>query len=199
MSVKKINRTISKAEYINTAYKIYSYIYTVYSALSKDLKKFTGTQMAENAEHLIGRVVEIESIFVKGASVCELQYRELLVRDAIGAVKTIDTNITSIYNILLENNGQQEAERHLPSDNIMKELGECLGQEVRLLQGVLKQNKEELKLATSGGFGKGKRQIEEDNYIFVPLVLNVMRMKNELYALQNNLLYDEESGHFIKP
>lgn len=197
MAVLAKDRTISKAEYLNTAYKIQAESFQIYSVLTDKLKEFIGREISRTAQELINRVIEVESIYMKSASISELHYRDFLILDAIGKVKTLDANITMVYNILLEHNGEKGTKQHLPSDNIIKDFGNNLKIEEKLLKSILDKNREEIKRAQSGGFGKGKRVVEEENnYNWAPLILNVMRMKNEIYALQNDLIYDEKTNSY---
>ncbi len=148
MSVLKTRRGTSKAEFINTANKIYTETLWFLSRLSARYSRL----LATDTIHLAHEVIANAEMANTMSPVTQVRFEErerylLRSRAALGA---LDVQLTHIYELLMlnpegafENKDKAGAVKKL--DRMAESLGCLIDDEGKLLTGVLKHDKEYLK------------------------------------------------------
>ncbi len=148
MSVLKARRGTSKAEFINTANKIYTETLWFLSRLSARYSRLLATDTIHLAHEVIANAEMANTMSPINQVRFEERERYLLrSRAALGA---LDVQLTHIYELLMlnpegafENKDKAGAVKKL--DRMAESLGCLIDDEGRLLTGVLKHDKEYLK------------------------------------------------------
>ena len=148
MSVLKTRRGTSKAEFINTANKIYTETLWFLSRLSARYSRLLATDTIHLAHEVIANAEMANTMSPINQVRFEERERYLLrSRAALGA---LDVQLTHIYELLMlnpegafENKDKAGAVKKL--DRMAESLGCLIDDEGKLLTGVLKHDKEYLK------------------------------------------------------
>ena len=148
MSVLKARRGTSKAEFINTANKIYTETLWFLSRLSARYSRLLATDTIHLAHEVIANAEMANTMSPINQVRFEERERYLLrSRAALGA---LDVQLTHIYELLMlnpegafENKDKAGAVKKL--DRMAESLGCLIDDEGKLLTGVLKHDKEYLK------------------------------------------------------
>ena len=148
MSVLKTRRGTSKAEFINTANKIYTETLWFLSRLSARYSRLLATDTIHLAHEIIANAEMANTMSPINQVRFEERERYLLrSRAALGA---LDVQLTHIYELLMlnpegafENKDKAGVVKKL--DRMAESLGCLIDDEGRLLTGVLKHDKEYLK------------------------------------------------------
>ena len=148
MSVLKTRRGTSKAEFINTANKIYTETLWFLSRLSARYSRLLATDTIHLAHEVIANAEMANTMSPINQVRFEERERYLLrSRAALGA---LDVQLTHIYELLMlnpegafENKDKAGVVKKL--DRMAESLGCLIDDEGRLLTGVLKHDKEYLK------------------------------------------------------
>ena len=153
MSVLKQKRTISKAEFVNTANQIYVQTLNFLTRLSARYSRLVAEPVAQLAGEVIDHAEKANSIFPSDAQRVELRKAHLL--EARASLMALDVRLTYCYMIMNENPegcfttskgksvGSKEAMEKL--DNMAQSLGTLIDDENKLLQEVMKSDRQRLK------------------------------------------------------
>lgn len=146
MSVLKINRSESKAEFINTANEIYTRTMTLLSRLSARYSRLLAADTMHLASEVVDNAEKANSIYPSSDARRELRERHLL--EARGALMALDVKLFHCYSILTQNPsgcfetssgkplGASDAVQRL--DNMAQSLGELIDKENALLTSLIK-------------------------------------------------------------
>lgn len=153
MSVLKQKRTVSKAEFVNTANQIYVQTLNFLTRLSARYSRLVAEPVAQLAGEIIDHAEKANSIFPSDAQRVELRKAHLL--EARASLMALDVRLTHCYMIMNENPegcfttakgksvGPKEAMEKL--DKMAQSLGELIDQENELLKGQIKSVGQRLK------------------------------------------------------
>lgn len=149
MSVLKIHRTESKAEYLNNANQIYIETINFLSRLSSRYSRILSSDIAHLASEVVSHAEKANSIYPSSADRIKMRERHLL--ESRAALNALDVGLTHCYQILSLNpqgaftrgNGQtissNEAIKRL--DNMAQSLGERIDKQQGLLVKVMESDK----------------------------------------------------------
>lgn len=149
MSVLKAHRSESKAEFVNTANKIYIQTINFLSRLSSRYSRLMAAQVANLASEVLDHVEKANSIYPSDATRKELRKSHLL--EARASLMALDVHLAHCYELMMTNPSgcfttgsgktvtSTDAKRKL--DHMAQELGELIDQENGLLTNVLKSDK----------------------------------------------------------
>lgn len=149
VSVLKEKRTVSRAEYVNTANQIYVQTVDFLSRLSARYSRLIAADTAHLAGQVMDQAEEANKIFPSDAQRKELRKAHHL--EALAALSALDVRLTHCYEILscnpqgafTDGKGKsvpaKEAVEKL--DRMAQELGELIGQEETLLRNVMDSDK----------------------------------------------------------
>lgn len=149
MSVLKAHRSESKAEFVNTANKIYIQTINFLSRLSSRYSRLMATQVANLASEVLDNVEKANSIYPSDTTRKELRKSHLL--EARASLMALDVHLSHCYELMMTNPSgcftttsgkavaSTDAKRKL--DNMAQELGELIDRENGLLTNVLKSDK----------------------------------------------------------
>lgn len=191
MSVLAIDRKISTAEFINTAYNLTVLVGRVYEKFSSNSKKFIFSNVKDSLNTLMNTVSEINAIYTPSASLSGLYYKEQLVYQAIGAVKSLDSWFSIGYDVSISNNGLAGAKKNLPSSGEALKICDLITKEVKLLEGVLRQVRTAIKKIS----GKEYNDTEENIY-YTPLLRKIIENQYTILGMKENLIYDVSSDSY---
>lgn len=191
MSVLAINRKISTAEFINTAYNLTVLIGQSYERFSANGKKFIFSNVKDSLNTLMNTVAEINAIYTPSASLQGLYYKEQLIYHAIGAVKSLDSWFSIGYDVSISNNGLTGAKKNLPSSGEALKICDLITKEVKLLEGVLRQVRTAMKRLN------GKEYDEtEENVHYTPLLRKIIENQYTILGMKENLIYDVSNDSY---
>ena len=146
MSVLKQKRTVSKAEFVNTANQIYVETLNFLTRLSARYSRLVAEPVAQLAGEIIDHAEKANSIFPSDAQRVELRKAHLL--EARASLMALDVRLTHCYMIMNENPegcfttakgktvGSKDAMEKL--DKMAQSLGDLIDQENELLKGQIK-------------------------------------------------------------
>lgn len=153
MSVLLQKRTVSKAEFVNTANQIYVETLNFLTRLSARYSRLVAEPVAKLAGEVIDYAEKANSIFPSDAQRVERRTAHLL--EARASLKALDVRLTHCYLIMSENPegcfttskgktvGAKEAVEKL--DAMAQSLGELIDHEDELLKGQIKSTGQRLK------------------------------------------------------
>lgn len=146
MSVLKEKRTTSKAEFVNTANKIYVETVNFLTRLSARYSRLIAEPTAELAGTVMDQAEMANKIYPSDPQRQELRKAHLL--EALAALSALDVRLTHCYLIMSQNpqgcftdsKGKTlpAAEATVKLDNMAQSLGELIDQENDLLKGNIK-------------------------------------------------------------
>lgn len=153
MSVLKQKRTVSKAEFVNTANQIYLETLTFLTRLSARYSRIVAEPVAVLAGEVIDHAEKANSIFPSDAQRVELRKAHLL--EARASLMALDVRLTHCY-LLMNQNPEgcftTAKGKTVPSseameklDKMSQSLGELIDQENELLKGQIKSVGQKLK------------------------------------------------------
>ena len=146
MSVLAQKRTVSKAEFVNTANKIYVETLNFLTRLSARYSRLIAEPVAKLAGEIIDHSEKANSIFPSDAQRVELRKAHLL--EARASLMALDVRLTHCYIVMNQNPegcfttakgktvSSSEAMEKL--DKMAQSLGELIDQENELLKGQIK-------------------------------------------------------------
>ena len=146
MSVLAQKRTVSKAEFVNTANQIYIETLNFLTRLSARYSRLLAEPVAKLAGEVIDHAEKANSIFPSDAQRVELRKAHLL--EARASLMALDVRLTHCYLIMNENPegcfttakgksvGSKDAMEKL--DKMAQSLGELIDKENELLKGAVK-------------------------------------------------------------
>ena len=153
MSVLKQKRTVSKAEFVNTANQIYVETLNFLTRLSARYSRLVAEPVAKLAGEIIDQAEKANSIFPSDVQRVELRKAHLL--EARASLMALDVRLTHCYMIMNENPegcfttskgksvGSKDAMEKL--DKMAQSLGDLIDQENELLKGQIKSTGQRLK------------------------------------------------------
>ena len=153
MSVLAQKRTVSKAEFVNTANQIYIETLNFLTRLSARYSRLVAEPVAKLAGEIIDHAEKANSIFPSDAQRVELRKAHLL--EARASLMALDVRLTHCYRIMNENPegcfttakgksvGPKDAMEKL--DRMAQSLGELIDKENELLKGQIKNVGQRLK------------------------------------------------------
>ena len=161
MSVLKSRRSLSRAEYVNTANQIYTETLAFLSRLSARYSRLLAVDTAHLASELSAYTEKANSIMPSD----ELRFnqRRSYLLSARAALVALDVNLSHVYEILMQNPEgafstpkgssvpRKEAADRL--DRMADSLGEKLDRENVMINGVLKADKRTLSKAQKNNNG----------------------------------------------
>lgn len=146
MSVLKAKRTTSKAEFVNTANKIYVETLNFLTRMSARYSRLLAEPVAQLAGEVIDHAEKANSIFPSDEQRKELRKAHLL--EARASLMALDVRLTHCYMVMNQNPegcfttaagkpvGPSEATEKL--DKMAQSLGELIDEENELLKGQIK-------------------------------------------------------------
>ena len=146
MSVLAQKRTTSKAEFINTAHRIYVETLNFLTRLSARYSRLVAEPVAKLAGEIIDHAEKANSIFPSDPQRIELRKAHLL--EARASLMALDSRLTHCYLVMMENPegcfttskgktvGAKDASEKL--DKMAQSLGELIDKENELLKGAVK-------------------------------------------------------------
>ena len=153
MSVLAQKRTVSKAEFVNTANKIYVETLNFLTRLSARYSRLIAEPVAKLAGEIIDHSEKANSIFPSDPQRVELRKAHLL--EARASLMALDVRLTHCYIVMNQNPegcftsakgktvSSSEAMEKL--DKMAQSLGELIDQENELLKGQIKGVRQRLK------------------------------------------------------
>lgn len=155
MSVLKQKRTISKAEFINTANQIYVETLNFLTRLSARYSRLIAEPVAKLAGEVVDHAEKANSIFPSPKDPQRVEMRKAHLIEARASLMALDVRLTHCYLICNQNpegcfttaTGKpvkpKDAEEKL--DKMAQSLGELIDKENELLKGVIKSTEDKLK------------------------------------------------------
>lgn len=153
MSVLKQKRTVSKAEFVNTANQIYVETLNFLTRLSARYSRLVAEPVAQLAGEIIDHAEKANSIFPSDAQRVELRKAHLL--EARASLMALDVRLTHCYMIMDQNpegcfttaKGKSVSSKDAMEklDKMAQSLGELIDRENELLKEVLKSDGKRLK------------------------------------------------------
>lgn len=150
MSVLKEKRTISKAEYVNTANKIYVRTVDFLSRLSARYSRLLAADVAHLAGEVMDNTEKANSLFPSDAQRKAIRKGHLL--EARAALNALDVRLTHCYMILSLNPQGAFTDAHGNKvssktamrllDNMAQELGELIDEEGKLISGIMDSDRQ---------------------------------------------------------
>lgn len=149
MSVLKARRSESKAEFVNTANKIYIQTINFLSRLSARYSRLMSASVADLASEVLDHVEKANSIYPSDAMRKELRKTHLL--EARASLMALDVHLAHCYELMMTNpsgcfttSGGKAVESSSAKkklERMAQELGELIDEENGLLTNVLKSDK----------------------------------------------------------
>lgn len=151
MSVLKEKRTVSKAEYVNTANQIYIKTIDFLTRMSARYSRLLAADVAHLAGEVMDNTEKANSIFPSPGDAQRKALRRSHLLEARAALNALDVRLTHCYWIMSQNpqgcfttgTGKtvpsSEATRRL--DNMAQELGDLINREADLIKGVMDSDK----------------------------------------------------------
>lgn len=159
MSVLKNKRKESKAEYINCAYKIYICTIEFLSKLSARYSRLTAQDIAHTAYEIMSNCESANAIFPSDSIKADLREGYLL--RAKASLQALDVSLSVVYDILSKNpsgafttstnKNVAKADAGRKLDNMSQELGELIDSELKMINKILKSDKEIIKKSKHTG------------------------------------------------
>ena len=153
MSVLKIHRSESKAEYINTANEIFAETMQFLTRLSARYSRLLSPDVMRLASEVLDNAEKANSIFPSDSIRIELREKHLL--EARASLMALDVHLAHCYEIMMLNpqgcfstlNGKdvQAKDAVKKLENMAQSLGEKIDRENNYLSNVLKSDKNRLK------------------------------------------------------
>ena len=153
MSVLKIHRSESKAEYINTANEIFAETMQFLTRLSARYSRLLSSDVMRLASEVLDNAEKANSIFPSDSVRIELREKHLL--EARASLMALDVHLAHCYEIMMLNppgcfstlNGKdvQAKDAVKKLENMAQSLGEKIDKENNYLSNVLKSDKNRLK------------------------------------------------------
>ena len=153
MSVLKAKRTVSKAEFVNTANQIYVETLNFLTRLSARYSRLLAEPTAKLAGELIDHCEKANSIFPSDQQRIELRKAHLL--EARASLMALDVRLSHCYTIISQNpqgaftqpGGKRVPPAEAPAkiDKLAESLGEKIDQENELLKGQIKSMRQRKK------------------------------------------------------
>lgn len=149
MSVLKAHRSESRAEYVNTANKIYVQTINFLSRLSSRYSRLVAESVAELASEVVDNAEKANSIYPSDETRKELRKQHLL--ESRAALMALDVHLAHCYDLMMlnpagcftksngDNVGSSDAKKKL--EHMSQELGELIDAENTMLTNVLKSDK----------------------------------------------------------
>lgn len=149
MSVLQAHRSESKAEFLNTANKIYIQTIQFLSRLSARYSRLLAVPVSSLASDVVNHAEKANSIYPSDEDRKKLRKEHLL--EARAALMALDVQLSHCYEIMMTNPAgcftttggktveSSEAKKKL--DHMAQELGDLIDQENTLLTNVLKSDK----------------------------------------------------------
>jgi len=155
MSVLKARRGVSKAEFINTANKIYTETLWFLSRLSARYSRLLAADTVHIAHEVIANAEMANSM--QPTDKVRFEERERYLLRARAAVNALDIQMKHIYDLLMLNpegafDNKDKADAIKKLDKMAESLGCMIDEENKMLSGVLKRDKEVFKKKNSGAF-----------------------------------------------
>jgi len=150
MSVLKAHRSESKAEFVNTANKIYVQTINFLSRLSSRYSRLVATPVSNLASEVLDHAEKANSIYPSDEQRKELRKAHLL--EARASLMALDVHLSHCYEIMMANPAgcftsgsgatvaAPDAKKKL--ERMAQELGELIDYENSLLTNVLKSDKQ---------------------------------------------------------
>ena len=145
MSVLKAKRGISKAEFVNTANKIYTETLWFLSRLSARYSRLLATDTIHLAHEIIANAEKANTM--QPVDQVRFELREKYFLSAKAALGALDVQLAHIYDLLMlnpegafDNKDKSGAIQKL--DKMAEKLGCLIDDEAKLLAGVLKYDKQ---------------------------------------------------------
>ena len=145
MSVLKAKRGISKAEFVNTANKIYTETLWFLSRLSARYSRLLATDTIHLAHEIIANVEKANTM--QPVDQVRFELREKYFLSAKAALGALDVQMAHVYDLLMlnpegafDNKDKSGAIQKL--DKMAEKLGCLIDDEAKLLAGVLKYDKQ---------------------------------------------------------
>lgn len=149
MSVLKAHRSESRAEFVNTANKIYIQTINFLSRLSSRYSRLMATSVANLASEVLDHTEKANSIFPSDSTRKELRKTHLL--EARASLMALDVHLAHCYELMMTNpsgcfttgsgNTINASTAKKKLEHMAQELGELIDQENALLTSVLKSDK----------------------------------------------------------
>lgn len=149
MSVLKEKRTVSKAEYVNTANTIYIETINFLTRLSARYSRLIADGTAKLAGEVLDHTEKANKIYPSDAQRRELRRAHVL--EAMASLSALDVRLTHVYLILSQNpqgafttaKGKtvSEVEAIGKIDRMAQNLGDLIDKEESLLRGLLEQDR----------------------------------------------------------
>lgn len=153
MSVLQQKRTVSKAEFVNTANQIYVETLNFLTRLSARYSRLIAEPVAKLAGEIIDHAEKANSIFPSDAQRVELRKAHLL--EARASLMALDVRLTHCYMIMNQNpegcfttskgKAVASSEAMEKLDKMAQSLGELIDRENELLKGQIKSTGQRLK------------------------------------------------------
>ena len=149
MSVLKAHRSESKAEFVNTANKIYVETINFLSRLSARFSRLMANDVSHLASEVLVNAEKANSIFPSDHTRKELRKQHLL--EARASLMALDVHLAHCYDLMMTNPsgcfttgsgnsvGASDAKKKL--EHMAQELGDLIDAENGLLTNVLKSDK----------------------------------------------------------
>ena len=149
MSVLKAHRSESRAEFVNTANKIYVQTINFLSRLSSRYSRLVAESVAELASEVVDNAEKANSIYPSDETRKELRKQHLL--ESRVALMALDVHLAHCYDLMMlnpagcftksngDNVGSSDAKKKL--EHMSQELGELIDAENTMLTNVLKSDK----------------------------------------------------------
>ncbi len=149
MSVLKAHRSESKAEFVNTANRIYVQTINFLSRLSSRYSRLVADSVADLASEVLDNAEKANSIYPSDEARKELRKRHLL--ESRAALMALDVHLAHCYDLMMlnpsgcftssagKNVSSSDAKKKL--DRMAQELGELIDAENGMLTSVLKSDK----------------------------------------------------------
>lgn len=197
MSVNSAYRKISKSEYINVGMQIYALTERVYRQTRSNYRDYIGDGLVKCANNFMDTINIIASINPNSKSPRNLYHSYFEIQRCIGLIKAIDNRVSSFYYIVLLENGAEGINKVLPNQNDIKELGEALERETKLLNGMLRTINDSLKAGLKNGFGEEKKENNAE-YKYTPLIKNFLKWRDLDYGNSGDLFYEDINAEILK-
>lgn len=146
MSVLKAKRTVSKAEFVNTANQIYVETLSFLTRMSARYARILAEPVAKLAGEVIDHCEKANSIFPSDEQRIDLRKAHLL--EARASLRALDVRLTHCYLVMMKNpegcfttsSGKQVGAKDAVEklDRMAADLGEMIDREDELIKGTIK-------------------------------------------------------------
>lgn len=149
MSVLKAHRSESKAEFVNTANKIYAQTINFLSRLSSRYSRLVSDPVSGLAAEVLDNAEKANSIYPSDTTRKELRKQHLL--ESRAALMALDVHLSHCYELMMTNpsgcfttgsgNSVSSSDAKKKLERMAQDLGELIDTENGLLTSVLKSDK----------------------------------------------------------